>query len=125
MEPISTTVALPMDAAEEKVRAALADQGFGVLTEIDVAATLRTKLGVEREALKILGACNPNLAHQALEARPDVALLLPCNVTLEEAPEGTRVSAVDPFELLDDPDLRDLAEDGRRRLTAAIEAVAA
>jgi uncharacterized protein (DUF302 family) len=125
MDAITTTVELSLEAAEEKVRAALGDQGFGVLTEIDVAATLRAKLGVEREPLKILGACNPQFAHRALEAKPEVSLLLPCNVTLEAVPQGTKVSAIDPMELLDDDDLRGVATDARARLQAAIDAVAA
>ena len=70
------------------LRAALADHGFGVLTEIDVAAVLQAKIGVDRPPLKILGACNPQLAHQALQADPDTSLVLPCNVVLEPAPDG-------------------------------------
>lgn len=98
---LETTVALPLDQAEAAVRARLADHGFGVLSEIDVAATLRAKLGVERPPLKILGACNPSIAHRALSIDPSVALLLPCNVVLESAEEGrTRVAIADPRQLL-------------------------
>ena len=97
MHAIETTVPVPLDQAEAAIRAALADQGFGVLTEIDVAATLKAKLGVERPALKILGACNPTFAHQALELDPSSALVLPCNVVLEPGTDGgTRISVVDP-----------------------------
>src|SRR6478736_10231454 len=102
MQPsIETTVTSDLATTERQIREALAHQGFGVLTEIDVAATLRAKLGVERPPLKSLGACNPVIANQALELDPSVALLLPCNVVLEPAPEGgTRVRAVDPRALM-------------------------
>ena len=122
MRSIETTVALPMAEAEEAVRAALAENGFGVLTEIDVAATLRAKLGVDRPALKILGACNPDIANRALELDPSVALLLPCNVVLEPAPAGgTLVRAVDPRALMDAPEFTEVAGDAAARLTAALE----
>lgn len=102
---------------EEAVRAALSEEGFGVLTEIDVAATLRAKLGVERPPLKILGACNPQLAARALELDPSVALLLPCNVVLEEAGAGsTRVRIVDPAELMAAPGFASLAGEAAERL---------
>ena len=116
MRSIETTVALPMAEAEEAVRAALAENGFGVLTEIDVAATLRAKLGVDRPALKILGACNPDIANRALELDPSVALLLPCNVVLEPAPAGgTLVRAVDPRALMDAPEFAEVAGDAAAR----------
>ena len=83
MQSFDTTVAASLEDIEPKVRAALQEQGFGVLTEIDVAATLRAKLGVERPALKILGACNPDFANRALGIDPTVSLVLPCNVVLE------------------------------------------
>lgn len=101
MQAVEATVARPIGQAEEEVRRALSEEGFGVLTEIDVAATLEAKLGVHRSPLKILGACNPSLAHRVLELDPSVALLLPCNVVLEEVGEGsTRVSIADPRDLL-------------------------
>jgi uncharacterized protein (DUF302 family) len=124
MRSIETTVDLPMAEAEAAVRTSLADNGFGVLTEMDVAATLRAKLGVERPPLKILGACNPVIANQALELDPSVALLLPCNVVLEPAPGGgTRVRAVDPRELMSDPEFAEIAGDAAARLTAALDAL--
>lgn len=123
MKAIETTVPLSMDEAEKAVREALAGQGFGVLTEMDVAATLKAKLGVDRAPLKILGACNPNFAHQALQLDPSVALLLPCNVVLESQGGDTRVAAVDPRELMDDPAFADLAADVAARLTAAVESL--
>jgi len=101
MEAIETTLGKGLAEAEAMVRRSLGDHGFGVLTEIDVAATLRAKLGVDRSALKILGACNPSLAHRALALDPSVALLLPCNVVLEDVGEGrTRVAIADPRTLL-------------------------
>jgi uncharacterized protein (DUF302 family) len=120
---IEATVGTDLASTEDAVRAALAEQGFGVLTEIDVAATLRAKLGVEREPLKILGACNPALAHRALERDRAVALLLPCNVVLERTARGTRVSAVDPHELMPGDDFRDLADEAAGKLRAALAAL--
>jgi uncharacterized protein (DUF302 family) len=120
---IEITVALPMDVAETATRNALAEQGFGVLTEIDVAATLRAKLGIERSPLKILGACNPNLANRALEIDPSVALVLPCNVVLETAAGGTRIVASDPRELMDAPEFAELADEAASRLRHALDAV--
>jgi uncharacterized protein (DUF302 family) len=124
MHAIETTVPLPLDLAEAALRVTLADNGFGVLTEIDVAATLKAKLGIDRPPLRILGACNPTFAHQALELDPSSALLLPCNVVLEPgAAGGTRISAVDPRELMAGPALADLANDAAAKLTAALQAV--
>lgn len=126
MKAIETTVDLTPADAEAAVRVALAEQGFGVLTEIDVAATFKTKLGIDRPPLKILGACNPSLAHRALELDPSVSLLLPCNcnVVVEATDAGTRVAAVDPHELMDDPAFAELADDAATRLAAAINTVA-
>jgi uncharacterized protein (DUF302 family) len=125
MRAIETTTSLPMQEAEAAVRDALAGQGFGVLTEIDVAATLRAKLGVERTPLKILGACNPTFAHRALELDESVSLLLPCNVVLTEIADGVKISAVDPRELMTGEAFQDLANDAAERLTAALAAVPA
>ena len=112
-----------MVAAEAAVRASLASQGFGVLTEIDVAATLKAKLGVERAPLKILGACNPTFAHQALQLDPSVSLLLPCNVVLAETDEGVTISAADPRELMSGETFQALAADAAASLTSALAAV--
>lgn len=124
MQAFETVVPVPLADAEAAIRAALAEQGFGVLTEIDVAATLKAKLDVDRPPLKILGACNPTFAHRALEHDPSVALLLPCNVVLEATDGGTRVSAVDPRALIVDPGMADVAVDAADRLRAAVEAIA-
>lgn len=122
MQAIQVIVPLPMDAAEGVVRAALAEQGFGVLTEFDLAATFKAKLGVDWTPLKVLGACNPTVAHRAMSIDPSVSLLLPCNVTLQPADGGTRVAAVDPVALMDDPRFAEVAEEATRRLQAALDA---
>lgn len=127
MDGFSTTVPQPLSTVEERVRELLSSVGFGVLTEIDVAATLRSKLGVERPPLKILGACKPQFAHRALQLDPSLALLLPCNVVVEALGERrTRVSAVDPRRLMGDgsvggDDLIALASDAAKQLEQVIE----
>ncbi|MDH3296546.1 MAG: DUF302 domain-containing protein [Acidimicrobiia bacterium] len=108
---------------EAALRAALAEQGFGVLTEIDIAATFKAKLDIDRPPLKILGACNPHLAHQALETDPDAALVLPCNVVLEATEHGTAVSAADPHDIITNPALSALADNAADKLRAALETV--
>jgi len=114
---------LPYQQAIATIREALTEQGFGVLTEIDVRATLSDKLGVDVPPQVILGACQPQLAHQALAAAPSIAALLPCNVTVREVPGGSVVEAVDPevmSELEIDPAVADVAAEARRRLQAAL-----
>ncbi len=120
MKSFQTTVEAPIDRTEAAVREALAEAGFGVLTEIDVAATLKAKIGVERTAMKILGACNPNFAHQALELDPEVSVLLPCNAVVEEVEGGTRVLIVDPRELMPDPSFAEVAQVAAERLEGAL-----
>jgi uncharacterized protein (DUF302 family) len=119
MDGIEITVELPIERAEVVVREALASQGFGILTEIDVAATFKAKLGVERPPLKILGACNPNFAYRALELDPSVALMLPCNVVLAGDGERTHVSIADPRTLLPGDALASLADEAAGRLSEA------
>ena len=122
---IETTTTLSMEAAEAAVRESLASQGFGVLTEIDLAATLKAKLGVERPPLKILGACNPAFAQRALELDESVSLLLPCNVVLSENAGLVKISAVDPREFMTGEAFQELATDAANRLAAALAAVPA
>ncbi len=124
MRAITTTVNITFSSAEEATKAALDDEGFGVLTEIDVAATLHDKLGVDRAALKILGACNPQLAPTALQADPTVSVLLPCSVVIEETPAWVQVSAADPRELMDDRSLTDVSANAASRLHRAVDVVA-
>ena len=129
MPDIAHTVEVDLEPAEaiEAVTAALAEQGFGVLSTIDVQATLQAKLGVEVDAYTILGACNPGLAHAALSANPEVGLLLPCNVTVRRAEGRTIVQAVDPGALLGvaagatDTELDHTASEAGSRLRAALD----
>jgi uncharacterized protein (DUF302 family) len=110
------------------VEAALKAEGFGVLTEIDVAATLKAKLGVDRPAYVILGACNPPLAHRAIEAEPSIGTLLPCNVVLRSDGDATVVEAMDPaaaMALSDAVGIGDVGGDVRARLERVIAAVEA
>jgi uncharacterized protein (DUF302 family) len=122
----TVTVDLPYDEAVTRVRTELAKQGFGVITEIDLKATLHTKLGVDIEPHVILGACNPGLAYQALRIDPRVAVLLPCNVTVSAAGERTLVRVMDPqvmtaFEGTEA--LAQVADDASRRLRAVLDAL--
>lgn len=123
------TVRLPAGFAPtlERVRAALKEQGFGVLTEIDMRATLREKLGAELEEYVILGACNPPLAQRAVEAERSIGLLLPCNVVVRaDGPDATLVEALDPqvmAQLSAAPELRSVADEATRRLRAALDAL--
>jgi len=113
--------------AEAAITEALKNVGFGVLTRIDVAETLKNKIGVDRPPYVILGACNPKLAHRALEAAPEVGLLLPCNVVVREDESGrTEVSIVNPDAMLgviDRPELAALADEARPLFRQALEAI--
>jgi len=124
VKSFATTVARPFDEVERRVRAALREQGFGVLTEIDIAATLHDKLGVDRPPLKILGACNPHFAQRALEIDPSVSLVLPCNVALETTGDGaTRVAIVDRRALMDDPAFSSLAGEAAEALRSVVKSL--
>ena len=120
---LSTTTTLSFDDAVAEMRAALAEQGFGILTEIDVQATLKAKLDVDVEPYLILGACNPPLAHQALQLEPTIGLLLPCNVVVRVASGVTHVQAMDPqlmVAVVDKPGLQAVADDAGERLRRAL-----
>jgi uncharacterized protein (DUF302 family) len=113
------------DVAVERVTELLKGEGFGVLTEIDVRATLKTKLGVDFRRYLILGACNPPLAHRALSAEPDIGVLLPCNVVVAERDGGgSVVSAMDPvaaFRLVANPGIQPVADEVRQRMQRVLD----
>lgn len=121
----------PFDEALEKVGAALKAQGFGILTRIDVKDTLKQKLDVDFRPYAILGACNPSLAHRALSARPEVGLLLPCNVTVEQADGGVSVKIADPEIMMrtggfeNDATIQGVAAEARALLKRAADTLAA
>ncbi|MFF0570350.1 DUF302 domain-containing protein [Streptomyces sp. NPDC004041] len=124
----TVTVQAPFDQVQQDVRRALADQGFGVLTEIDVQATLKAKLGHAMEPYLILGACNPPLAHQALEADRSIGLLLPCNVVVRSEGDHVVVQAVDPGTMVTLTGLdamEPVAEEATRLLDAALASLTA
>ncbi|HVV82085.1 MAG TPA: DUF302 domain-containing protein [Kofleriaceae bacterium] len=120
------TLAIGYDAALERLPEALAGEGFGVLTRIDVRDTLKAKLGVDVRRYQILGACNPPLAHRALSAEPDIGVMLPCNVAVYEEGEHAVVVAVDPLETIaaGNAALRPIAEDVRARLVRVLDRLA-
>jgi uncharacterized protein (DUF302 family) len=121
---MTTRVREPFAETVERVRAALKDQGFGVLTEIDVRATLRDKLGEEMEDYLILGACNPPLAHRALGIDREIGLLLPCNVVVRSDGDDTVVEALDPQVMVavsGQPAFKPVAEEAAGRLAAALD----
>ena len=125
---ISITVPIAYEQAVARTRAALAAEGFGILAEMDIAATLKKKLDVDFRPYVILGACNPPLAHQALMAEPDIGLLLPCNVIVRavDAPGRSVVAAMDPVEALaltGNEGIRPIAEDVKARLQRVLAAV--
>ncbi|WP_018231645.1 DUF302 domain-containing protein [Thioalkalivibrio thiocyanodenitrificans] len=128
MYGFSKKVNAGFDEAVEQVTEALKGEGFGVLTEIDVKAVMKKKLDLDKRPYKILGACNPQLANQALSAEPDIGLLLPCNVVVREDDDGSvTVAFMDPSAVLDlvqRPEIHDLAADVKARLERVRDALA-
>lgn len=126
---ISTTVDAPIAEAIERTRAVLAEQGFGILTEIDMAATLKAKIGAEIEDYVILGACNPPLAHSAVTVDRQIGLLLPCNVVVRtdaDNPARSIVEAMNPelmVTVANNPELQDVADQAAAKLTAAVKSL--
>lgn len=121
-------VALSFGEAIARTKEALAAEGFGVLCEIDVQATLKAKIGVERSPYTILGACNPQLAHQALTHEPDLGLLLPCNVVVYENDQGVWVKAIEPGKMLsvvENPGLDPVAQQVREKLEKVLSRIGA
>ncbi|KRS14853.1 DUF302 domain-containing protein [Roseovarius indicus] len=114
-----------IDDAELRVRDALAEHGFGILTEIDVKATMKKKIDADIEPYRILGACNPQMAHKAIGIEPRVGAMLPCNVILREVDNGTEVSAIDPvasMQAIDNDQLHKVAIDVREMMREAVDA---
>jgi uncharacterized protein (DUF302 family) len=125
---LTATTNAPFAEAVERVRAQLAEEGFGVLCEIDVQATLREKLGIEQERYTILGACNPPLAHRALSAEPQLGTLLPCNIAVYESDGETHIAAIDAermLSLVGNDELAPVAATVRERLAAVVGRAAA
>ncbi len=111
------------EAVDERTRTALANHGFGVLTEIDVKATMKKKIDVDMEPYRILGACNPNMAHQAIGMEPKIGAMLPCNVILRAVDGGVEVSAIDPLEsmqAIDNAELKSVAGQVRDMLREVV-----
>ena len=125
---LSAESSLGFDEAVDRARAELQAEGFGVLCEIDVQATLRAKLGIELERYVILGACNPRLAHRALEAEPELGVLLPCNLVIYRRDGLTHVAAVDAermLSLVGNADIAEIAAEVKRRLGAVVARLSA
>ena len=124
---IRTTLKISFEEAIQITVDALKIEGFGVLTQIDVKTTLKDKINVDFRRYVILGACNPTLAHRALSANPDVGLLLPCNITVQEAEGGVVVTAVDPIQMLgvlqEEPAVKAVAVEAKTRLERVISSL--
>ena len=118
-------IGVSIDDAEMRVRAALADRGFGVLTEIDVKMTMKQKIDVDMDGYRILGACKPQMSHKAIGIEPRVGAMLPCNVILRETDGGTEISAIDPvasMQAIDNDQLHEVACEVRDMLREAVDA---
>jgi uncharacterized protein (DUF302 family) len=115
---------ISIDQADQRVREALKTEGFGVLTEIDVKSTMKQKIDVEMDGYRILGACNPRMAHQAIGLEPRIGAMLPCNVILREVEGGTEINAIDPvasMAAVENPGLIDVAGTVRDMLRKAVD----
>ncbi len=123
---MSRTFDRDFDLVRSQVGFALADQGFGVITEIDMQATLKAKVGAEIDRYLILGACNPAIAFRALQVEPEVGLLLPCNVVIRAIPDGTAVDFIDPAIMSDlaaNPDMQSIAAEVAEKLSVALSSI--
>lgn len=120
---MSRTINRPFDEVNAEVRAALAEQSFGIVSEIDMQATFHNKIQVEIEPMLILGACNPNYANRALKAEPSIGLLLPCNVVLRKTKDGVVVEMINPqmmAEITSAPEMAVIADEVSEKLSAAL-----
>ncbi|MEH6392771.1 MAG: DUF302 domain-containing protein [Sulfitobacter sp.] len=120
-----TLTGVDIDAADTRIRAALKDNGFGILTEIDVKATMKKKIDVEMQPYRILGACNPKMAYKAIGIEPRVGAMLPCNVILRAIDGGTEISAIDPvasMQAIDNDELHSVAGEVRDMMRTAVAA---
>lgn len=122
----SKTLDMDFDTAVERVTEELKKEGFGVLTDIDVQTTLKNKIGVDFQKYRILGACNPGFAHQALQAEPEIGVMLPCNVVVQETESGVQVSAIDPvasMQAVNNPSLASTAAQVRDKLQSVVNSL--
>lgn len=120
---MSRTINRPFDEVNAEVRAALAEQSFGIVSEIDMQATFHNKINVDIEPMLILGACNPNYANRALKAEPSIGLLLPCNVVIRKTDAGVVVEMINPqmmAEITEAPEMKQIADEVSEKLSAAL-----
>ena len=120
---MSKTIERPFDEVNAEVRSALAEQGFGIVSEIDMQATLHNKIGVEIDPQIILGACNPKYAYRSMQAEPSIGLLLPCNVVIRKTDAGTVVEMINPemmVQITDNPEMKQIADEVTEMLAAAL-----